>query len=85
MWKMCCQALAEHRPMDTRELSRWAATAKGMDAADSVLCKALDYRIVQLKRVGSEGIRRGVWVWCIEDAVGAVHYRCPKIGISMRG
>ena len=72
MWGLCCQALAENGPMDTRELSRWVATSKGMDAADPVLCKALAYRIVQSmslqwkrKRIGSEGIRRGVRVWAL--------------------
>ncbi len=61
--------------MDTRELSRWVATTKGMDAADPVLCKALAYRIVQSmslqwkrKRIGSEGIRRGVRVWALLSA-----------------
>ncbi|RYC31884.1 hypothetical protein D3273_10625 [Lichenibacterium minor] len=72
VWGLCCQALAERGPMDTRELSRWVATSKGMDAADPVLCKALAYRIVQSmtlqwkrKRIGSEGIRKGVRVWAL--------------------
>ena len=75
MWGLCCQALSENGPMDTRELSRWVATTKGMDAADPVLCKALAYRIVQSmslqwkrKRIGSEGIRRGVRVWALLKA-----------------
>ncbi len=83
MWGLCCKALAEHGPMDTRELSRWVATSKGMDAADPVLCKALAYRIVQSmtlqwkrKRIGSDGIRKGVRVWALlkeseaKDAAG---------------
>ncbi len=75
VWGLCCKALAEHGPMDTRELSRWVATSKGMDAADPVLCKALAYRIVQSmtlqwkrKKIGSEGIRKGVRVWALLKA-----------------
>ncbi len=70
MVKLCKAALASHGPQDTRELARRVAEAKGMDAADPVLRKALAYRIVQAltlqwKRggLGSEGIRRDVRVW----------------------
>ncbi len=72
LWGLCQAMLTEHGPQDTRELSRRIAEAKGMDAADPVLCKALAYRIIQAltlqwkrKRIGSEGIRRGVRVWAL--------------------
>ena len=67
----------DHRPqrrmsLYTRELTRRGAVATGLDAADPVLCKALAYRIVQAltlqwkrKRLGSEGIRKGVRVWTL--------------------
>lgn len=67
---LCKAALASHGPQDTRELAWRVAEAKGLDAADPVLRKALAYRIVQAltlqwKRggIGSEGIRGGVRVW----------------------
>ena len=67
---LCLKALGEHGPQDTRELSRRIAEAKGMDAADPVLCKAFAYRIVQALtlqwkrgKLGSEGLRKGVRVW----------------------
>jgi len=67
---LCKAALASNGPQDTRELARRVAEAKGMDAADPVLRKALAYRIVQAltlqwKRggLGSEGLRNGVRVW----------------------
>ncbi len=70
---LCKAALASHGPQDTRELAKRIAEAKGMDAADPVLRKALAYRIVQAltlqwKRggLGSDGIRRGVRVWCVK-------------------
>ena len=72
LWDICKELLAEHGPQDTRELSKRIAELKGMDASDPVLCKALAYRIIQAltlhwkrKRLGSEGIRRGVRVWTI--------------------
>lgn len=70
---LCKASLASHGPQDTRELARLIAEAKGLDAADPVLRKALAYRIVQAltlqwKRggIGSEGIRKGVRVWAIK-------------------
>ena len=59
---LCKAALAPHGPQDTRDLAQCVAEAKGLDAADPVLRKALAYRIVQAltlqwKRggLGSEG------------------------------
>ena len=75
LWTLCVASLKEHGPQDTRELSRRVAEAKAMDASDSVLCKALAYRIVQALtlqwkrgKLGSEGIRKGVRVWTLLKA-----------------
>ncbi len=73
LWMLCLKFLGEHGPQDTRELSKRVAEAKGMDAADPVLCKAIAYRIVQAmtlqwKRGSSEargsGRVFGCGGWC---------------------
>ena len=68
--KLCRTTLAQEGPLDTRELAWRVATAKGLDASDAVLRKALAYRIVQAltlqwKRgvLGSDGVRKGVRMW----------------------
>ncbi len=71
LFSLCKEALAEaHEGLDTRELAGVVIRAKGMDEADSVLRKAIGYRIVrtmlrQAKRgiVFAAGKRRGVRVW----------------------
>lgn len=70
---LCKAALAEHGPLDTRELSTQVVRAKGFDEADKELRKAIAYKIVQalrmqLKRgtIGAEGKRNNVWVWRLQ-------------------
>ena len=88
LWTLCLAALKEHGSQDTRESSKRVAEAKGMDAADPALCKALAYRIVQAltlhwkrKRIGSEGLRRGVKGLDVVAATGIVsHGMVPRGG-----
>ena len=75
LWTLCLAALKEHGAQDTRELSKRVAEAKGMDASDPALCKALAYCIVQALtlhwkrgKLGSEGLRKGVRVWTDKEA-----------------
>jgi hypothetical protein len=64
-------ALAEApEGLDTRELARSVIRAKGMDEADSVLRKAIGYRIVQTMlrherrgHIVGAGKRKGARVW----------------------
>ena len=66
---LCKEALAEHGPMDTRELSHHVMKAKGF-RDDNELRKAIAYKIVQAMRmqwkrgqVESLEKRDGVRVW----------------------
>ncbi|QXX75350.1 hypothetical protein [Methylovirgula sp. HY1] len=71
MVRLCKDALAgAPEGLDTRELARAVIIAKGLDAEDAVLRKAVAYRIVQAltgqwQRGGltSGGKRQGVRVW----------------------
>lgn len=71
VFALCRQALeAAGKPLDTRELARAVAAAKGLDGEDKVLRQALALSIVnaltrQEKRgaVRREGKRAGVVVW----------------------
>lgn len=67
---ICKRALAQEGPLDTRELAQRVMTAKGFDATDAVLAKAIAFRIVQALRaqylrgmIGDAGKRKGVRVW----------------------
>lgn len=69
--KICQAALAEApEGLDTRELALAVVRAKGLDEADTVLRKALVYRIVQAMRMQEKrgrivgaGKRKGVRIW----------------------
>lgn len=67
--KICKQALAGGC-LDTRELAVRVLAAKGFDATDEVLRKAVAFKIVQALRmqhlrgtIGDAGKRKGVRVW----------------------
>lgn len=68
--KICKAALAKEGPLDTRELAVRVLAAKGFDATDEVLRKAVAFKIVQALRmqhlrgtIGDGGKRKGVRVW----------------------
>lgn len=69
--ELCRQALAaSDGPLDTSEIATYVMLAKGMDAADRHLRKAITYKIVQVmrrweieKKVGRLGKRGTVVVW----------------------
>jgi hypothetical protein len=66
---LCLEALRSG-PKDTRELAAHVMAAKGLDASDKVLCKAVALRIVQTLRMRQrrgdiDGTmrRKGVCLW----------------------
>ncbi len=71
LFRLCKEALeAAGRPLDTRELARAVAIAKGLDGDDRVLRKALALSIVNIMarqerrgQVWDAGRRGGVRVW----------------------
>ena len=77
MFKRCeiftlCKAALADAPegLDTRELALAAIRAKGMDERDSVLRRAINYRIIQVMlrqemrgQIAGAGKRKGVRVW----------------------
>ena len=71
IFTLCKPALAEApEGLDTRELARAVIRARGMDEADTVLRKAIGFRIVQVMlRQEARGLvigavkRKGVRVW----------------------
>lgn len=71
VFRLALEALeAAGKPLDTRELAAAIAEAKGLDAGDKVLRKAIAYNIVctltmRAKRgqIVKGGKRRGVVVW----------------------
>lgn len=74
--KICKQALASG-PLDTRELAAHVLSAKGFDATDEVLRKAVAFKIVQALRqqylrggIGDAGRRKGVRVWTLASKLG---------------
>ena len=75
LFALCKDALAAvGQPLDTRELARAVAEAKGLDGQDRVLRKALALSIVnvmarQAKRgmVFAVGKRRGVRIWAVSS------------------
>lgn len=80
VFAICKQALeAAPDGLDTRELALAVIRAKGMDEADAVLRKAINYRIVQAMRmqemrgrVSGAGRRKGVRVWRTSNACGGL-------------
>jgi hypothetical protein len=75
---ICKQALADHGPMDTRELARHILKAKNLNEGDKVLAKAICCKIVhpltQLWRRGklaTAGKRRGVRIWALPGQPGS--------------
>lgn len=78
IFAICKQAIeATGKPLDTRELARAVAVAKGMDGDDRVLRKALALSVVTVlgmraKRgqIGAAGKRAGVRLW------GSVKVEC---------
>ena len=74
MVKLVRAELAKGESLDTRELSRRIAVAKGLDSGDKVLCRAISYRLVRallLQRrrgeLASPGKVKGVRVWQCGD------------------
>jgi hypothetical protein len=70
MWALCSKALANGGSLTTRELATHVMKAKGLDAGDRVLAKAITYRLIQSlsmqkgrKRVDMIDKRKGVCVW----------------------
>ncbi len=53
------QGLAEHGPMNTREIALYILKSKGLDANDKVLAKAVSYKIIHALR---QRQRRGLLV-----------------------
>jgi hypothetical protein len=73
MFKLCKSALEEAaKPLDTREITRAIIRAKGWDESDTMLRKAIAYRLIQnltraaiQGRIGDAGRRKGVRVWAL--------------------
>jgi len=74
--RLCLDALKAEGPLDTRQLTQRVMAAKGLNAEDRVLAKAIALRIVQTLRVralrggpldGSER-RKGACVWHLKSA-----------------
>ncbi len=71
--QLAIQGLERHGAMTTRELAVYVITERGLDATDKVLRQAVGYRLVQSLtrlwkrgKLGSEGVRKGVRVWCMK-------------------
>jgi hypothetical protein len=72
---ICKAAMAEHGPLSTRELSHHVMKAKGFNADDNELRKAIAFRIVQALRLqhrrgtmGDAGKRDGARVWNLKGS-----------------
>ncbi len=73
MFKLCKLALEEAgKPLDTREITRAIIRAKGWDESDTMLRKAVAYRLIQnlmraamQGRIGDAGKRKGVRLWSL--------------------
>lgn len=73
MFRLCKAALAEAgTPLTTREIALAVICAKGWEEADTMLRKAVAYRLIQSLgraavqgRVADAGKRRGVRVWAL--------------------
>jgi len=72
IFRLCNAALAEAQGLDTRELALAVIRAKGINENDTVLRKAIGFRIVQVMlrqeargHVAAAGKRRGVMVWSL--------------------
>ncbi|MGJ0513471.1 hypothetical protein [Methylocystis sp.] len=73
VWRICQEALADApEGLDTRELGLAVIQTKKLDEGDSVLRRAINYRIVQAMRmqakrnnVVSKGKRKGVVIWAM--------------------
>lgn len=71
MFRLCKAALEEAgKPLTTREIALAVIRAKGWDEADTMLRKAVAYRLIQSLtralaqgRIGEAGKRNGVRVW----------------------
>jgi hypothetical protein len=50
-----CKAALAKGPMNTRQLSAVLLNAKGLDAADKVLAKAVSYRLIHALRIQARG------------------------------
>jgi hypothetical protein len=76
MFKLCKAALEEAgKPLDTREITRAIIRAKGWDENDTMLRKAIAYRLIQnlsraamQGRIEDAGKRRGVRIWAQRTA-----------------
>ena len=69
-WELCREALADGRELTTKELAAHVVSAKGFDAGDKVLAKAVTFQLVQSLRMQAKrgrvrmiGKRLGVCVW----------------------
>jgi hypothetical protein len=75
IFELCKVALSvSPQRLDTRELALYVIHAKGMDENDTVLRKAIGFRVVQAMlrqeargRVADAGKRRGAKVWNLAD------------------
>lgn len=72
--KFCFDALKEHGPMDTRQLTRLMMEHKGFDVNDKVLWRAVALRVVHTlrvhakrKRVDNTMRRKNVTLWRVCD------------------
>jgi hypothetical protein len=80
LFSLCNAALAEApKGLDTRELARSVIRVKGMDEADTVLRRAIGFRIVQVMlrqeargRVVTAERRRGLRVWTLAESESVV-------------
>lgn len=69
-----CKAAMADGPKDTRELAQAILTAKGLDAGDKVLCKAVAFKIIhslrqQVRRgkIADAGKRGNVRMWALPE------------------
>lgn len=73
------EALAKNGPMDTREIAAACITAKGLDAGDRVLVKAITYKLIHalrlhanLGRLVALGKRGAARVWGLPGCTDGV-------------
>ncbi|PNE13010.1 MAG: hypothetical protein CR217_00600 [Beijerinckiaceae bacterium] len=75
IFELCKTALSvSPQCLDTRELALYVIRAKGMDENDTILRKAIGFRIVQIMlrqrargRIATAGRRRGVKIWALAE------------------
>jgi hypothetical protein len=71
-----CKAALAKGPMNTRQLSAVLLDAKGLDASDKVLAKAISYRLIHALRIQARsgklvgaGREKAARIWRLPDTL----------------